>query len=76
MNGFLLRFWKFLLFLNYPKKPIYPPTYPPKNPRVGRYFKKPGFFPNPGPNSWVPIFHISGPKIAALGPSQQVRKFY
>jgi hypothetical protein len=24
----------------------------------------------------VPIFHISGPKIAALGPSQQVRKFY
>jgi hypothetical protein len=22
-------------------------TYPPKNPRVGRFFKKPGFFPNP-----------------------------
>ncbi len=44
----MLRFWKFWLFLNYPEKPIYPPTYPPKNPRVGRYFKKPGFFPNPG----------------------------
>jgi hypothetical protein len=34
----------------------------------------PNDFPDSGPNSRIPIFHISDPKIAALGPNQQAKK--